>query len=134
VGIIAWWLCGFGLAYGNPSKFIGVDGWYFASAGFEKMSTDYYLMWVYELVFALFTAVLFTGPLSERGHMATYVLFSFIIVGYIFPVLSAWVWGGGWLMDNGFHDYAGSGVIHMTAGVSGFWGAVILGERYGKDK
>lgn len=134
VGIIAWWLCGFGLAYGNGTKFIGVNAWFFASAGFEKMATDYYLMWIYEMVYAVFTAILFTGPLSERGHMATYVFYSFIIVAYIYPVLCAWVWGNGWLETNGFHDYAGSGVIHMTAGVSGFWGALILGERYGKDK
>ena len=134
VGILAWWLFGFGLAYGNATKFVGTDSWYFANAGFEKMAADNYLLWIYEMVYAVFCAILFTGPLSERTHMATYIFYAFIIVGFVYPILSAWVWGNGWLHTNGFHDFAGSGVIHMTAGVSGFWGAVISGERYGRDK
>ena len=91
---------GFGLAYGNVNKFVGGDNWYFANAGFEKMADDNYLLWVYELVYGLLCAVLFSGPLAERTHMATYIVYAFIIVGYIYPILSAWVWGNGWLQTN----------------------------------
>ena len=98
------------------------------------MAVDNYLGWVFEFSYVAVMAVLFTGPLAERTTMITYVFYSFILSAYVYPVVVAWVWGNGWLMKHGFHDFAGSGVIHLVAGTSGFWGALILGERYGKDK
>lgn len=66
--------------------------------------------------------------------MVVYVAYAFILAGFIYPIMAAWIWGNGWLMNEGFHDASGGGVVHLIAGVSGFWGAVFLGERYGKDK
>jgi ammonia channel protein AmtB len=60
------------------------------------------------------------------------LLFSAILSGFIYPVILAWTWGQGWLTQNGFHDFAGSGVIHLVAGTAAFWGALIVGERRAK--
>jgi ammonium transporter, Amt family len=77
--------------------------------------------------------VLFTGPLAERTRMIAYCGYAFILSGYVYPVIVAWVWGSGWLAQRGFTDFAGAGVVHMVAGVSGFWGIVFVGKRHGKD-
>jgi len=134
VAAVAWWLCGYGLAYANVHNFIGQDGWFFASEGFEKMAEDNYIMWVYEFAYVVVCCVFFTGPLGERTTMVAYIFYSIILSAYVYPVVVAWVWGGGWLARNGFHDFAGAGVVHIVAGASGFWGCLIIGERYGKNK
>lgn len=54
------------------------------------------------------------------------------MAGFIYPTILAWTWGQGWLYDKGFHDFAGTGVVHMLSGTAGFWGAVIVGERKAK--
>ena len=56
------------------------------------------------------------------------------MTGFIYPVVVAWTWGGGWLTQNGFHDFAGTGIVHMVGGVAGFIGALIIRPRYGKEK
>lgn len=128
-----WWTVGYGHAFAGVQKFIGNDGWYFASAGYEKLQQDNYLRFIYELAFCIVTCILFTGPMAERTRMIAYCGYAFILSGYVYPVIVAWVWGSGWLAQNGFTDFAGAGVVHMVAGVSGFWGIVFVGKRYGKD-
>ena len=61
----------------------------------------------------------------------SYIIFTFLISAVMYPVVSYWVWGGGWLQVAGFHDFAGSGVVHMTAGLAGLIGTIILGPRIG---
>ena len=73
-----------------------------------------------------------SGSLAERTKLHSYVLFSFFMTAFIYPVVVAWVWGGGWLSEKGFHDFAGCGVVHMVGGVAGLWGAFIVGPRIGK--
>ena len=132
--VVAWWLFGYGLSYGETTQFIGNDPWFFATQGFEQIKFDHYLKFVLEFAYVVTCATAFSLPLAERTSLIAYLVYVFILAGFIYPTLVAWIWGGGWLQDKGFHDFAGSGVIHMTAGVSAFWGILILGERYGKSK
>jgi Amt family ammonium transporter len=97
IAVLMWWFTGYALAFGSPQKFVGNDGWHFASAGFEKMRVDNYLRFVYELAFCIVVCILFTGPLAERTRMVAYACYTFLLAGYIYPVIVAWVWGGGWL-------------------------------------
>lgn len=127
IAIVGWWMVGYGLAFGNVDNFIGQDGWFFVSEGFEKMVGDNYLRFVYELAYCVLCCVFFTGPLAERTRLVGYLGYAFILSCYVYPVIVAWVWGGGWLAKRGFHDFAGSGVVHLVAGTSGFWGAIFLG-------
>jgi len=75
-----------------------------------------------------------SGSLAERTFIDTYIFFSLTMTAFIFPVASAWAWGGGWLQEAGFHDFAGSGVVHMLGGVGGLVGTIILGPRLGMFK
>lgn len=97
------------------------------------MRVDNYLRFIYELAFCLVVSILWTGPLAERTRLVTYACYTFLLSGYIYPIIVAWVWGSGWLALKGFHDFAGSGVVHIVAGTSGFWGAYFVGKRFGKD-
>jgi Amt family ammonium transporter len=131
VASIGWWLAGYGLSYADVEMFMGSDVWYFASLGFERMARDSYLDINLEFAYVAVAVVIFTIPLAERATLPSYVIYSFILSGFVYPSFVAWVWGGGWLQQKGFHDFAGAGVIHMTAGVSGLCGTIMLGKRQG---
>ena len=60
------------------------------------------------------------------------MIISFLLAAFVYPIILAWTWGKGWLYDKGFHDFAGSGIIHLVAGTTAFWGALIVGERRSK--
>jgi len=96
-------------------------------------------MWVFQFAFAATSTTIVSGSLAERTQLPSYLAFSCIMTSLIYPVVVCWTWGGGWLGDandkgKGFHDFAGSGVIHMVGGSAGFVGAWILGPRHGKEK
>ena len=141
VGAIAFWLIGFGFAFGHsePGGFIGTEGGMFAAADFAKLETNYYLLWIFQFSFAATSATIVSGSLAERTQLPAYLVFSTIMTGFIYPVVVGWCWGGGWLGDaseegKGFHDFAGTGIVHLVGGTAGFIGAYILGPRYGKEK
>lgn len=72
-----------------------------------------------------------SGSLAERVNMYAYVFFALILTGFVYPVVVAWTWGGGWLTELGYYDFAGSGIVHMVGGVAGVTGALIIGPRLG---
>ena len=116
------------------TRFIGTDGKYFAASGFNDMEDDLFIWWCFQFSFAATSATIVSGSLAERTMLPAYFVFSVLMTGFIYPVVVAWVWGGGWLAQNGFHDFAGTGVVHMVGGVAGFMGARIIGPRHGKEK
>jgi len=73
-----------------------------------------------------------SGSLAERVNMYAYVFFALFLTGIVYPVVVAWTWGGGWLTELGYYDFAGSGIVHMVGGVSGLTGAMIIGPRLGR--
>ena len=77
------------------------------------------------------SATIVSGGLAERTYIEPYVLFSFLVGAFVYPMASAWVWGGGWLQLMGFHDFAGSGVVHLLGGFGALVGTIILGPRIG---
>lgn len=133
-GCLGWWLVGYGLAYSDNTPFIGGDKRYFAASGFESLPEDNYLLFIFEFSFAATAASIVAGSLAERTQLITYIIFSFLMTSFIYPVVVHWVWGKGWLEANGFRDFAGVACVHLVGGTAGLWGAVILGERYGKAK
>ena len=74
----------------------------------------------------------FQGALAERTNLSAYVIISFLLASFVYPIILAWTWGRGWLFDKGFHDFAGSGVVHLVAGTTALWGAIFVGERRSK--
>ena len=95
--------------------------------GFTDAST-----FVFNLVFCATTATIVSGAMAERTKFSAYCVYSGVISLLIYPIEAHWIWGGGWLSQLGFHDYAGSCAIHMTGGIAALVGAVILGPRIGK--
>lgn len=123
--VIAWWILGYGFAYGSDfSGFIGNQ--YFAGSEIEK--DQKYTEWLFEWTFALGVLVL-SGSVSERVNLLGYAINSFFITAFVYPVIVHWAWGGGWLMKIGYKDFAGSGVVHLTGGVIALVGAKIIGPR-----
>lgn len=132
-GAIAYFLVGWGIMYG-ASQAGGLFGWgdfLLASAGPEN--TYQYASWLFQVVFAATAATIVSGAMAERTKFGSYLIYSVIISAIIYPVVGHWIWqGNGWLTKLGFHDFAGSTVVHSTGGWAALIGAIILGPRIGK--
>jgi len=126
IGALAYWLVGFSFANEAKGGLIGTAN--FLTNDFTHKQ---YLKWIFQYSFCTTSATIVSGSLAERTFVDTYIIFSFLMSSFVFPIVSAWVWGGGWLSELGFHDYAGSGVVHMLGGLGGFVGTIILGPRLG---
>lgn len=134
IGTVMWFLIGASLmlpAAEGQSDILGMIG----TPGFGVF-TDYgnfsYSGFVFNLVFCATTATIVSGAMAERTKFLTYCIYSAVISGIIYPVEAHWTWGGGFLVNMGFHDYAGSNCIHMVGGICALIGAAMLGPRIGK--
>lgn len=129
IGTVVFILIGFGLFLGEDM--VGLIG----KPGFD-IFTDYanfdWSNFVFNLVFCATTATIVSGAMAERTKFLSYCVYSAIISAVIYPIEAHWTWGGGWLAQIGFHDFAGSNCIHMVGGISALIGAAMLGPRIGK--
>ena len=131
-GSIIYWFIGYGLMYGEGNGFIGIpfgDMFMNGMAGAENM--DYTALF-FQTVFCATSATIVSGAMAERTNFKAYCIYSAAISLFIYPIAGRWVLGGGWLSELGFHDFAGSAIVHMLGGTLSFVGAAILGPRIGK--
>ena len=129
IGTCTFILIGFSLLLGED--LLGLIG----KPGFDIFTSYADFDWsnfVFNLVFCATTATIVSGAMAERTKFLSYCVYSGIISGLIYPIEAHWIWGGGWLAQMGFHDFAGSCAIHMVGGISALIGAKILGPRIGK--
>ena len=129
IGTVVFILIGFGLLLGEDLA--GLIG----KPGFDIFTSYESFDWsnfVFNLVFCATTATIVSGAMAERTKFLSYCIYSGIISALIYPIEAHWIWGGGWLAQIGFHDFAGSCAIHMVGGISALIGAKILGPRIGK--
>ena len=120
---------GFGLLFGaDIAGFIGKPGFDI----FNDYANFDWSNFVFNLVFCATTATIVSGAMAERTKFLSYCIYSAVISALIYPIEAHWIWGGGWLSQLGFHDFAGSTAIHMVGGISALIGAAILGPRIGK--
>ena len=129
IGTIVFILIGFGLLLGED--LMGLIG----KPGFDIFTNYANFDWsnfVFNLVFCATTATIVSGAMAERTKFLSYCIYSGVISALIYPIEAHWIWGGGWLSQLGFHDFAGSCAIHMVGGLSALIGAKILGPRIGK--
>lgn len=132
IGALLFWLFGYGVAFSFKSFSVTET---LGAAGFDHArSVDHYAMWIFQFSFAATASTIVSGSLAERTKLPTYILFSGIMTGLIYPVVVSWTWGGGWLGQNDFADFAGTGIVHMVGGVAGFVGTAIIGPRHAGDK
>lgn len=129
IGTVMFILIGFGLLLGEDM--VGLIG----KPGFDIFTAYESFDWsnfVFNLVFCATTATIVSGAMAERTKFLSYCIYSGVISALIYPIEAHWIWGGGWLSQIGFHDFAGSCAIHMVGGISALVGAKILGPRIGK--
>mmetsp|Transcript_108314 Transcript_108314/g.151232 ORF Transcript_108314/g.151232 Transcript_108314/m.151232 type:complete len:526 (+) Transcript_108314:65-1642(+) len=152
VGTLGWWIFGWAFAYGeqNGNGFIGTTGFFGMDFYTQDSSTGVItpvascdsdgcqstmLSWFFQWAFCTAGATIVSGAVAERVKSPTYAVFAFLMASFIYPVIVAWTWGGGWIatvLDVGYMDFAGSGVVHLTGGVAGLMGTIILGPRKGR--
>jgi Amt family ammonium transporter len=147
---VAFLLTGFGLMFGDGNGFIGLSGiWFVGGADNSPLTGDAYqgvytaLSWTgtplwtkffFQLVFAGTAATIVSGAVAERIKFSAFFVFSFLMVGVIYPIVGHWIWGGGWGAGLGMLDFAGSTVVHSVGGWAALAGVIVLGPRLGRYK
>lgn len=149
IATIAYWMIGFGIMFGNDdgNGLIGLKGFFLAGVdnspeiGAAYQGDFLALNWtsipleakfLFELMFASTAATIVSGAVAERIKFVSFVMFSFLLVGFVYAIVGHWVWGGGWLAKMGFYDFAGSAVVHTVGGWSALVGSAMLGSRLGR--
>ncbi len=148
VSSVAFLMTGFGLMFSDGSGIVGTSGiWFLTGADNSPATGDAYsgvysaLNWTgtpllakffFQLVFAGTAATIVSGAVAERIKFVAFFLFSFVMVGFVYPFAGHWIWGGGWLAKLGMLDFAGSTVVHSIGGWAAFAGILMLGPRIGK--
>jgi len=128
-GSVLYWVCGFSLMYGAGNGWIGWDGFFFMG---EDGNIPAEATFIFQTVFCATTATIVSGAMAERTKFSMYLVYSIFISLIIYPFEGHWSWGGGWLSELGFHDFAGSTVVHLCGGALALAGAIVLGPRVGK--
>lgn len=134
IGTPAFWLVGFGIMFGSGTALFGaIDP--LIMGDYSHILPPGVPLWAYAIfqtVFCATSATIVSGAMAERTKFSAYCIYSAAISLLIYPVSGHWIWGGGWLAQLGFHDFAGSCAVHMLGGVCALIGAAILGPRIGK--
>jgi ammonium transporter, Amt family len=148
ISCLAFYVFGWGLMFGNGTGFMGLEGVFMLGGGDNSPATgDAYagayksIAWTgvplnakffFQLVFAGTAATIVSGAVAERIKYFSFIVFSFLLVAFVYPITGHWIWGAGWLASAGFWDFAGSTVVHSVGGWAALAGILILGPRLGK--
>lgn len=135
---LVWWAVGFGIAFGVDSGGLFGTSYFFPgmaqmSEAFPALNISVLTMFFFQFAFAATASTITTGAMAGRTDFVGDLIYSALIAIFIYPVIAHWAWGGGWLSARGFHDFAGSTVVHTVGGVIAIWGAAMLGPRVGRD-
>ncbi len=134
----AFWAIGYALAFGDGNDFVGATGWFIDLGnpdGVESLSytgVSEEIKFFFQATFAAVTLAIVWGSMLDRVAFRAYLPFAIAFVGVIYPIVVHWQWGGGWLLKNGFQDFAGAGVVHVCGATAALAGALIVGPRIGK--
>lgn len=131
IGTPAFWLVGFGIMFGGSGALVGgFDPFILGSYDFGTLPKWCYV--IFQTVFCATAATIVSGSMAERTKFSSYCVYSALISLVVYPISGHWIWGGGWLSELGFHDFAGSCAVHMVGGIAACIGAATLGPRIGK--
>lgn len=129
---LGFFIIGYALMFGDGNGFCGVKGWCLAGLDDTVAGIPLYAFWLFQAAFCGAAATIVAGGMAERMKFTAYLIYTFIISALVYPIVGHWVWGGGWLSQMGFSDFAGSSVVHTTGGVAALIGTIILKPRTGK--
>lgn len=135
-GVLVFWLVGFGIMYGSGvlGGFMGWSGFGIGATPPEAVAGNLnpQVDFLFQVAFAATAATIVSGAVAGRMKFEGYLIYSVVITAFIYPVSGFWKWGGGWLNEMGFYDFAGSLVVHAVGGFAGLAGAILLGPRIGR--
>lgn len=129
---LGYFIFGYAIMYGGSGWIVGTEGWFLIGAESAVEGVPLEAVWLFQAVFAGTAATIVAGAVAERMRFEAYLGYAFLLTAFIYPVVGHWVWGGGWLANLDFHDFAGSTVVHGVGGVSALVGAWLLGPRFGR--
>lgn len=135
---VVFWAIGYAFAFGDGNDFIGASGFFIElgnADGVESLSytgVSEEIKFFFQATFAAVTLAIVWGSMLDRVKFVAYLPFAIIFVGLIYPIVVHWQWGGGWLLQNGFQDFAGSGIVHVCGATAALAGAIVIGPRIGK--
>jgi ammonium transporter, Amt family len=139
VTFIVFWAVGFSFAFGDGSGFVGSSGWFLdvsnPAADFSSLAgyaANFEVMFFFQATFAAVSLAIVFGTMLDRTKFAAYIVFGIVYIGLIYPTVAHWTWGGGWLFEDGFLDFAGSSIVHLQGALAALAGTLILGPRIGK--
>jgi len=140
IGLLTYALCGFNLMYPGDfsiGSYFGFAGWGISTdaAGLTSAYNEGYTYWtdfIFQAMFAATAATIVSGAVAERVKLHSFLIFTAIYVAVIYPIVGSWKWGGGWLDQLGFYDFAGSTIVHSVGGWAALAGVILLGPRLGK--
>jgi len=132
-GALVYFAVGFGLMYGaSAGGLIGTSNFFLSEVSISSDNAYGWVDFLFQLMFAAAAATIVSGAVAERMKFKAYLIYSVIITALIYPISGHWHWGGGWLAQLGFIDFAGSTIVHAVGGMAGLAAAILLGPRIGK--
>ena len=129
---IGFFIFGYAIMFGGDGPIVGTSGWFLSGAVSPVDGVPVEAFWLFQAVFAGTAATIVSGAVAERMRFVAYLAYSFLITAFIYPVVGHWIWGGGWLAQQNFHDFAGSLTVHAVGGTAALVGAWMLGPRFGR--
>src|SRR5690606_6702443 len=130
LGILVYWAAGYAFAFGEGTSFIGLDGFFFQPGTDESLPPS--IFFLFQSAFAVISVSIAWGGFAERAKLGVCLLFTLFFVGFIYPVIAHWIWGGGFLAEDGAQDFAGSTVVHLTGACAALAGTILLKPRIGR--
>jgi Amt family ammonium transporter len=128
---LGFFIFGYAIMFGEGNGFMGLRGWFLSGAQ-SGADIPLHAFWLFQAAFCGAAATIVAGGMAERMKFPAYLMYSFLISAFIYPIVGHWVWGGGWLSQIGFADFAGSTVVHAVGGVAAVVGTIMLRPRIGK--
>jgi Amt family ammonium transporter len=139
IAFLMFWSIGFAIAFGNGNDFWGNTGWFLDVSHFKDAftslsfsNTPLEAQYFFQVVFCAVSLAIVFGTMLDRTKFIAYVIFGIAFTGVIYPIVAHWTWGGGWLLQDGFQDFAGSSIVHLQGALAAVAGTLLLGPRIGK--
>lgn len=139
ISFLMFWAVGFSFAFATGNGFSGAGGWFMDLSNFKEQfaslaysDTPLQAQFFFQVVFCAVSLAIVFGAMLDRTKFIAYIIFGVVFTGFIYPVVAHWTWGGGWLAQDGFLDFAGSSIVHLQGALAALAGTLLLGARIGK--
>ena len=139
ISFIMFWAIGFSFAFATGNNFVGSGGWFLDVSNFKEQfaslaysDTPLQAQFFFQVVFCAVSLAIVFGTMLDRTKFVAYIIFGVVFTGVIYPIVAHWTWGGGWLAQDGFLDFAGSSIVHLQGALAALAGTLLLGARIGK--